>query len=300
MIGLSHTDASDLRASPRHALGLAWGLTLLGMVAEAWGGWWSGSLALWSDAAHMLTDTIALGLGFLAARVSCRPATPGRTFGLLRVEILATLANGVILVPLAGMIVMEAFHRFGNPTPLRAGPMLGVASLGFVINCVCAALLFRAQRTSLNVRGVFFHVIGDTIGSVGTLIAGGLVAGFGWVLADPIASTGIAVLILVGACHLVWEAAEILLEGTPRHIDLPYVENDLRSVGGVKSVHDLHIWTLTSGMYAMSCHAVAEGDRSRQEILTDLAALCRDRYRIEHTTIQIEETSLESSESRIC
>ncbi|MBI3099092.1 MAG: cation transporter [Planctomycetes bacterium] len=287
------------RRRSRRALGMAFGLTATGLVAEAIGGWWSGSLALWSDAAHMLTDSIALAIGFVACRVALRPATPAKTYGLLRMEILAALLNGVILIPVAGGIVIEAVRRYADPPEIRAGPMMAVALVGLAINCVCAVMLFRSQAGSLNVRGAFFHVVGDTLGSVGTLIAGALIAAFGWRIADPLVSVGIAGLILVGAWNLVRESTEILLEGTPAHIELLEVQEALLAVEGVKSLHDLHVWTLTSGTYSMSCHVVVEGDRARQGILESLAAVCRDRFRIEHTTIQLEETSLEHSEARV-
>lgn len=287
------------RRKSRRALGLACGLTATGLVAEAIGGWWSGSLALWSDAAHMLTDSIALGIGFIACRVATRPATPAKTYGLLRFEILAALLNGVILIPVAGGIVVEAVRRYADPPEIKAGPMMGIALVGLAINCVCAAMLFRSQSSSLNVRGAFFHVVGDTLGSVGTVVAGVLIATLGWSIADPLVSIGIACLILVGAWNLVRESAEILLEGTPAHIELSEVQDALLAVEGVKSLHDLHVWTLTSGTYSMSCHVVVDGDRPRQGILESLAGICCERFRIEHTTIQMEETSLEHLEARV-
>ncbi len=263
-------------------------LTATFMVVEAVGGWIANSLALLADAGHMLTDVAATGLALFAAWIAQRPATPERTFGYLRLEILAALVNGAALFVLAGLIVWDASTRIAAPPAVEPRILFAVAVAGLVVNVVAMRLLHGGHRHSLNVRGAYLHVLGDLLGSVGALAAGAIILATGWTLADPLISLGIAVLILVGAWRLVRESVDVLLEATPRHIALGEVQRRLRSIPGVASVHDLHVWTLTSGVVAMSGHAVVADAVSTQRVL----ATAQDRLAdlgIHHVTMQLEQ-----------
>ena len=253
-----------------------------------------------ADAGHMLTDAAALGLSLFALRFAARPATARKTYGFQRVEILAALVNGVTLVLISLVIFYEAYQRLFSPPPVKSGPMLAVACAGLVINLLCASALHRSHSTNLNVRGALLHVIGDALGSVGAIVAGILMLTQGWYMADPLISFAVGLLILYNSWRLVKDSVDILLEGTPAHIDLATVHGALNSVEGVESIHDLHIWTLTSGIHAMSCHAVVCGDDDRHQILEQLSEIVRRRFKIDHTTIQLEEVSLRHRENDSC
>lgn len=265
------------------ALLLAAGVT----VAEAAGGWLSHSLALLADAGHMLADVAALGLALFVARVAQRPATPERSYGLVRLEILAALVNGAALVAIAVGVGFEALRRLETPTDVQGGLLLGVATLGLVANLLGVMILHHGHDHSLNQRGAYLHMLSDVLGSVGAVVAGILVLTTGWRLADPIISLAIAVLILAGAWRLVRESTDILLEATPAHIALATVHDAMVALPGVSSVHDLHVWTLTSGVVAMSGHLVVRDPTNNQRILED----AQNRLRglgIHHVTVQME------------
>jgi cobalt-zinc-cadmium efflux system protein len=296
----SHDDRHSSCQTQRSALGVALILTSIFTVVEFAGGWLTNSLALMADAGHMLTDVAALSLSLFALWFSSRPATAQKTYGFLRVEILAALLNGVALVLISLVIFGEAYQRVLNPPPVRSGAMLLIAASGLVINLLCAAFLHRSHLTSLNVHGAFMHVLGDALGSVGAIVAGSLMLTKGWYLADPLISIFVGLLILYGAWHLLRSSVDILLEGTPAHINLESVRNALCEVEGVESVHDLHIWTLTSGVHAMSCHAVVCGPQDRHQILERLSHIVRSRFKVRHTTIQLEEVSLRHQEMSSC
>lgn len=253
-----------------------------------------------ADAGHMLTDVAALGLSLFALWFSSRPATAKMTYGFLRVEILSALVNGVALVAISLAIFYEAYHRVLNPPAVRSGAMLSIACAGLVVNLVCALVLHRSHLNNLNVRGAFLHVVGDALGSVGAIVAGVLMVTKGWYLADPLTSFLAGMLILYNSWRLVKDSTDILMEGTPAHIDLESVREALCCVEGVESIHDLHIWTLSSGIHAMSCHAVLCGSEDRHEILEQLSLILRSRFRIDHTTIQMEEISLQHQEINSC
>jgi cobalt-zinc-cadmium efflux system protein len=241
----------------------------------------------------MLTDVAALSLSFFAIRFSSRRATPRMTYGFYRVEILAALLNGVFLILVALYIFYEAYHRFMNPPPIKADWMLIVAIVGLLANLASAWVLFGQHRESLNVRGAFFHVLTDAIGSVGAVVASIAIIVGDYRLADPLISIVVAVLIMWSSWVLIRDAVDILLEGTPAHINIVNLREQLGNVEGVGSIHDLHVWTLTSGVLAMSCHVVAESDHfNRTELLTRVNGVARQRFRIDHTTIQIEERNI--------
>jgi cobalt-zinc-cadmium efflux system protein len=268
-------------------------ITSIFLVAEFLGALYTNSLALLADSGHMLTDVAALSLSFFAMRFATRRATPRKTYGFYRVEILAALLNGVFLVLVALYIFYEAYYRFMNPPEVKAGWMLVVAIIGLLANLASAWVLFGKHHHSLNVRGAFFHVMTDAIGSVGAIIASIAIIVSGFVMADPLISIFVAVLILFSSWILIRDAVDILLEGTPAHINIVSLREQLGCVDGVASVHDLHVWTLTSGVLAMSCHVVAgEPNSNRTVLLNRVNDVAREQFHIDHTTIQIEERSI--------
>jgi cobalt-zinc-cadmium efflux system protein len=260
------------------------------MIAEFVGALYTNSLALLADSGHMLTDVAALSLSLGAAWFATRRATPRKTFGFYRVEILAALLNGVILVLIALGIFYAAYHRLANPPEVEAGWMLVVACVGLIANVLSAYLLFGEHRHSLNVRGAMFHVVSDAIGSAGAIVASIVILLTGYYAADPAISILVGLLILSSSWVLIRDAVDILLESTPAHVNIVALQGDLRCIAGVESVHDLHVWTLTSGVLAMSCHVVIpKGDLSRNTVLAEVKELARERFHIDHTTVQIEE-----------
>jgi cobalt-zinc-cadmium efflux system protein len=269
------------------ALRLALALTVGFMLAEAAGGVVANSLALLADAGHMLGDAASLGLALFVAWIAQRPATPTRTYGYLRLEILAALVNGMALFGIAGLIVWRAVERLGSPPAVRPGLMLVVALLGLVANFVALRLLHAGHGHSLNVRGAYLHVLGDLLGSVGVLLAAAVIALTGWTAADPLVSIGIALLVLVAAWRLVRESVDVLLEATPRHISLAAVERELATIPGLSDIHDLHVWTVTSGVVAMTGHAVL-ADLNRTTDVLDTVERRMAGFGIHHVTMQLE------------
>jgi len=255
--------------------------------AEVAGGLVSGSLALLADAGHMVTDAAALGLSLLALWIAQRPPTARKSFGYHRLEILAALFNGALLVGVTAWIVVEALARLRQPPAVRSGLMLAVAALGLAANLVAVVMLHRARDENLNTRSAYLHVLGDTLGSVGTIAAAAIILGTGWRAADPLVSIAIAVLILVSAVRLVGEAVNVLLEATPRHVSLPDLETAIGTVAGVADVHDLHVWTVSNGIVAMSAHATVPDPARHQGALEEI---CRrvHTFGIQHVTIQME------------
>jgi cobalt-zinc-cadmium efflux system protein len=263
-------------------------ITATWFFVELIGGLYSNSLALMADAGHMLTDLAALALSLFALKISALPATHRKTFGYRRAEILAALANGLLLVLIGCYIVYTAYGRFLSPPVVKSETMLLIASTGLIANLVTAALLYRSQHENLNIRGAFLHVMSDTLGSIGAIIAGIAMLEWKWYAADPVVSVVVAVLILIGAWHLITESVDVLLEGTPRHLNIKEILTDLGNTNGVISVHDLHVWSITSGMPAMSCHVVMSRGSDSAAVLESLIRLMRDKYGVEHTTIQLE------------
>jgi cobalt-zinc-cadmium efflux system protein len=275
------------RADSTRRLSLVLWLSACVMVAEAAGGWLAHSLALLADAGHMLADVAAIGLAVFVARMAQRPATPARTYGLVRLEILAALVNGAMLIVIAGAIGVEAVRRFRTPPLVHGAPVVGIAMVGLLANLASMRILHHGHAHSLNQRGAYLHVVSDALGSVGALAVGVIVLLTGWTLADPIVSVAIAALVLGSAWRLMRESADILLEAAPGHIPLATVHDQLASIQGVRSVHDLHVWTLTSGMIAMSGHLVVRDPTVHQRVLE----AAQDRLRslgIHHVTVQME------------
>jgi cobalt-zinc-cadmium efflux system protein len=274
-------------AVPLARLRLVLVLTAIFVVVEAAGGLLSGSLALLADAGHMLTDVGALALSLVTAWIAQRPADESKTYGYLRWEILAALVNGAALFGIAAWIVVEAVQRVQNPEPIRVGLFLAVAAAGLVVNLVSLGVLHDVRQGSLNVRGAYLHILGDALGSVGALVAAGIVALTGWTAADPIVSILLSLLILVGACRLLRESTDVLLEAAPRHVSIPDVQRRMLAVPGVSAVHDLHVWTVTTGMVAMSGHAVVPDLHAHPGVLEGIRAGMGEMG-IGHVTIQLE------------
>lgn len=276
-------DRRDQRRKMRWVLGITAGF----MLVEVAGGILSNSLALLADAGHMFTDVGALALSLVAMRLAQRPPSPRKTYGYVRLEILAALVNGTALLFIALIILKEAWGRFRTPPEVDGPLMLVVALVGLVVNVAGAALLHSHAGENLNVRGAYFHILGDLLGSVGAITAGILVVTKGWMMADPLISMVIASLILVGAWRLVREAADVLLEGAPRGLDVEGLIEELRGIAGLEELHDIHVWTLTSGFVAMSGHGVIDDLTMHRTILDEINQRLNDRG-INHVTFQLE------------
>lgn len=261
------------------------------MGTEVVGGIWANSLALLADAGHMLTDVAALALSLWAMGLARRPASPGKTFGYVRLEILAALANGAALIVISIFIGWEAWRRLRAPVVVD-GPLLsGIAFAGLLVNLASARLLHRHAHGSLNTRAAYLHVLSDLLGSVGALIAGAVVWATGWSPVDALVSVLIAALIVVGAARLVREATDVLLEAAPAHLDVERLLEDLKEVPELHDVHDLHVWTLTSGFVALSAHGVIDDPYHQRRVLDEIRARVR-RHGIEHVTFQLEPRAL--------
>lgn len=282
----------------KHRQRMQWvlGLTTVYMLAEVVGGIITHSLALLADAGHMLTDVFGLALALFAIWFAGKPATPERTFGYYRAEILAALANAVVLFFISGVILYEAWQRFREPEPIQSGPMLLVAVIGLLVNVVSAWLLHSASGESLNMRGAYFEVVSDLLGSIGVIAAAAIIYFTGWYYADPLFSIGIGLFIIPRTWKLLRESIGVLLEGTPKDIDLVSLERDMAAVPGVRKVHDLHIWTLTSGVHAMSGHIVLARGADGELVRRQVESVVSDVYKIDHTTLQTEAEDLEASE----
>ena len=292
---MSHESrTADARRLQTRQLRLAILLAAGTLLIELAGGILSGSLALVSDAGHVLTDVLALVLSLMAVRFASLPATSAKTFGYHRLEILTALLNGSLLVVISAGILYKAVRRFLAPEPIESSVMIGVALLGLVANLAGVFLLSRAPQ-NLNLRCARMHVIGDTVSSVGVLAAGGIIALTGWERLDAITGGVIAVIIAVGSIRLVREAVDVLLEATPEGIDLDEVTRAIATVPGVIEVHDLHIWSITTGLPALSGHVRLDGapPGSGDDMLNRIKETVRDRFGIVHTTIQIESRGYE-------
>ncbi len=263
-------------------------LTAAFMVVEFVGGWLANSLALMADAGHMLGDVAALSLSLFALWFARRPATEAKSYGWLRIEILAALANGIALGVIAVTIFVQAWTRFRQPEPVEGPLMLGVASAGLAVNIVAAVALHASTAHNLNVRGAYFHVLGDLLGSVGAIVAAILILTTGWTTADPLISCIVGVLILFSSWRLVTESVDVLLEAVPPDVDLAAVRTSILRVPGVEAVHDLHVWTLTSGFRAMSGHALVSDPRDHNHVLRLIHQRMHEDFGISHVTVQVE------------
>ena len=277
-------------AGGRRGLLFALCITLFMMIAEIVGGVLSNSLALLSDAGHMFTDTLALALSFFAMKFAGMPATEKKTFGFYRLEILAALLNGITLVLISLYIMYEAYQRILNPQPVAGTLMLIVAVIGLIVNILGALFLMKHHETNLNIRGAFLHIIGDAISSVGVIIGGIVILYTGWYLIDPILSILIALGIIAGAVGLVSESVSILLESAPSHINIAAVAGEIAKIDGVREAYHVHVWSITSGVYALSAHVIID-DRpvSGSRVLLDaITQRLTERFKIMHSTIQLE------------
>ena len=277
----------------RRALRTALGLTVAMMVIEFVAGWHSGSLALLADAGHMLTDASALALSWFAAWFAARPATSEKTYGYYRTEILAALANGLALLLIVVWIYARAFERLRHPLLVPSGVLIAIAAVGLGVNLLSGWLLRTERATNLNVQGAWLNVMSDALGSLGVIIAGCLIRWFGWTAADPIASMVIGLLITINAWNLVRQSVNILLEGAPGHLRIPDVVRAMRAIPGVAEVHDVHLWTITTGLDAMSGHVIVDDLGRSAELLERLNAVLSDQFGITHTTFQLEPGGVE-------
>jgi cobalt-zinc-cadmium efflux system protein len=283
------------RSGSRRALG--WALAVTGgfAVVEAVGGFLSGSLALLADAGHMVTDAASLALSLFCAWIATRPADADKTYGWYRVEILAALVNGTALLGVTGWIVVEAIQRLRVPEPVRPEVMLPVALAGLLANLVGVALLHGAKGESLNVRGAYLHVLSDVLGSVAAVSAGVIIWLTGWTAADPVISLGLSLLLLTSASRLVLRSVDVLLEAAPRHVKVRELEAALAEVPAVQGVHDLHVWTVSDGMVAMSAHATVPELERHADALEEITRRART-FGIQHVTVQLESVPLCGSE----
>ena len=286
------SDHSHDHSNSQRVLLIVLALNVIYMVAEAVGGWWSNSLALLSDAGHMLADIAAIALSLFAARFAQRPATPSKTYGYYRMEILAALANGVTLIVISLLICYEAWHRLRQAEVVNAKLLIAISLGGLLVNVISAKVLHGANTSDLNMRGAFLHVLGDLFGSLAAVIAGLLILWRGWLWADPVFSVVICVLIVYSSWRLVSEAVNVLLEGTPAHIDAGVVEAAMRTVPGVRDIHDLHIWTITSNRHAVTAHVIIAESETSYRILRELRELLARRFSLTHSTLQIEDPYL--------
>ncbi len=281
-------------------LKLALALTFVYMFAEAIGGWLTNSLALIADAGHMLTDVAALTLTLFAIWFAARPATSRKTYGYYRLEILAAFINGIALVLLSLWIIYEAVERWQVPPEIKGLELTVIATGGLVINIIAAYLLHSDHKHDLNMRGAFLHVMGDLLGSVAAIAAGVSIIVFGWLWADAVGSVLISLIIIFGAWRLILESVNVLLEGTPRHINLAAVETAILETEGVGGVHDLHVWTISSGIDALSAHISHDDSVAHSELLAVVRGKLHDGFGIDHLTIQMETLDLEAEAVYIC
>ncbi len=285
-MGQGHTDSAAGKNKRRLAMVLA--LTTTYLIAEVVGGLLTHSLALLADAGHMLTDVAGLGLALLAIQFAEREATPERTYGFYRVEILAALTNAVVLIGISIYILYEAYERLRNPPEVQSGAMLAVAAIGLVVNVVGIYLLRSASEESLNMKGAYFEVLSDMLTSIGVIVAAVIMLTTGWYYADPLISAGIGLFILPRTWLLLRDAVGVLLEGTPKDVNVATLRKALESVNGVLEVHDLHVWSLTSGVNAMSAHAVVTDHALHDEVLLALQKKATSEFKIAHATVQVE------------
>ena len=296
MSGHIHGHHSSIETNQRRLL-IALSITGFMTIVELVGGLMSNSLALLGDAGHMFTDTLALGLSLFALNLAKKPADQSRTYGYLRAEIMAALTNGAVLIVISAYIFYEAYQRFLDPPDVQGGLMLAVAVVGFAVNMFGIAVLHSASRDNLNVRSAFLHMWGDAISSIGVIAGGVIIVITGWHYADPIISVIIGFIILKGAVGLVRESSNILMEATPRHIDITEVVARLKRTEGLRDVHDVHVWTITSGVHALSAHLLIDDQmvsRSRQ-IVEEVNHMLSHEFDISHATLQLECTECENS-----
>jgi cobalt-zinc-cadmium efflux system protein len=287
-MGEGHAHAPSAAGKNKRRLALVLALTMTYLLAEVVGGLLTHSLALLADAGHMLTDVAGLGLALLAIRFAERSATPERTYGYYRMEILAALSNAVVLIGISLYILYEAYERFRNPPEVQSGAMLAVASVGLVVNILGIYLLRGGSGESLNMKGAYFEVLSDMLTSIGVIAAGIIMLTTGWYYADPLISAGIGLFILPRTWLLLRDAVGVLLEGTPADVNLAALREAIGRVAGVADVHDLHVWSLTSGVNAMSVHTVLADHSLHDEVLLAVQRKVKSDFKIAHATVQVE------------
>ncbi|OAB46783.1 cation diffusion facilitator family transporter [Paenibacillus antarcticus] len=299
--GHSHGHFEEAREGNKKGLLVALIITAGIMFLEFFGGIITNSLALLSDSGHMLSDTSSLLLSLVAIWFASRPPSPNKSYGYYRFEILAALFNGISLFIIAGFIVWEALGRFSEPPTVASGAMMLIASIGLLANLISAWSLMRKGdvKNNVNLRSAYLHILGDALGSVGAIVAGILMLLFDWYIADPIISVVVALLILKSAWGVIKHSVHILMEGTPLTINQTEVKAFLEEIDGVIDVHDLHIWTITSGLDSLSCHMLIEDNKNSQIILQEAINIIRDKLKIEHTTIQIENSLITHNELKV-
>lgn len=282
--GHSHSHTNNKKA-------LLWSFLLIAgyMVVEGIGGFLTNSLALLSDAGHMLSDAAALGLSLFAMKLGEKKATNLKTYGFKRFEIIAAALNGLTLIIISLYIFVEAYHRMANPPEVQSLGMLTISVIGLLVNILAAWMLMRGDKEeNLNVRSAFLHVLGDMLGSVGAIVAALLIYFFGWGLADPIASIFVAILIIISGWRITKESFHILMEGTPEQIKLAEVKEEIMKIPLVRDVHDIHVWSITSGVFVLSGHISVEGKGTHDHVLRAAQTLLHDRFGIDHSTLQVE------------
>jgi cobalt-zinc-cadmium efflux system protein len=288
--GHGHPHGLTAPSGGKRDLLVALSITVLMMAAEVIGGLLSNSLALLSDAGHMLTDNVALLLSFFAMKFATMPATDRRTFGFYRLEILAAFVNGIVLALMSLYIIYEAYMRIIHPQPVAGTLMLVVAAIGLVANIIGAFVLNKHSGSSLNIRGAYLHILGDALSSVGVVIGGIIIIYTGWYLVDPLLSILISLVIIYGAWSLVKESVSILLESVPSHIDIEDLAAEIGKIRGVREAYHIHVWTITSGVYAMSAHVIIDDQlvSLNRDLLDRIRSVVAAKFKVMHSTIQIE------------
>ena len=303
--GHSHAPAGGTATSAYvGTLRVALSITLTVMVVEIVGGFLADSLALVADAAHMATDALGLGMALLAIHFANRPATDNRTFGYARAEILAALANCLLLLGVGGYVLYEAIQRFVTPADTEGGLTIVFGAIGLVANMISLTLLMRGQKESLNVRGAFLEVAADALGSLAVIVSAVVILTTGWQAADPIASLVIGLMIVPRTVKLLRETLDVLLESAPKDVDMTEVRTHILALDGVEDVHDLHAWTITSGMPVLSAHVVVRSDVlsaiGHEKMLHELQNCLGDHFDVEHCTFQLEPSGHAEHEARLC
>jgi len=298
-MGDSHGHVTSAAGRNKKSLAIVFGLTSFYLIVEVIGGLWTGSLALLADAGHMLTDVAGVGLALLAIWFAEKPASPERTYGYYRVEILAALTNAVVLILISLYILYEAYERYKNPPEVQSAAMLGVAAIGLVINIIGMYILRAGSEESLNMKGAYFEVLSDMLTSIGVIIAGVIMLTTCWYYADPIISAGIGLFILPRTWALLKDAVGVLIEGTPSDVDLPKLRESLEKLKGVAGIHDLHVWSLTSGVNAMSVHAVLAEGAEHDDVLARVHEHATENFKISHVTVQTERGDFATHETHL-
>ena len=298
-MGHGHTHQISAGGKSKKPLAIVFCLTLFYLIVEVIGGLWTGSLALLADAGHMLTDVAGVGLALLAIWFAEKPASPERTYGYYRVEILAALTNAVILIFISVYILYEAYERFRNPPAVQSGGMLAVAAVGLVVNIVGVVILRSGSKESLNMKGAYFEVLSDMLTSIGVIIAGAIMLTTGWYYADPLISAGIGLFIFPRTWSLLRDAVGVLLEGTPSDVNIAALREKLLRIEGVAEIHDLHVWSLTSGVNALSLHAVLNEGAEHDDVLALVHELCTKDFKIAHVTAQTERADFACHETHL-